>query len=123
VATRILEAVSPLAVDAAIQAEERLTAADRDVRQALTHELAEARFDASLAARRYEAVEPGKRLVARELEARWNAALSSPPWTETTTVDGTVHSYAKQNQAKHGPAETGLLRNSEGSGVSGGKSA
>lgn len=74
-AARILEAVSPLAVEAAIQAEERLTAADRDVRQALTRELEEARYDASLAARRYEAVDPAKRLVARELEARWNAAL------------------------------------------------
>jgi len=75
VAARILDAVSPLAVEAAIQTEQRLTAADRDVRQALTRELEEARYDASLAARRYEAVDPAKRLVARELEARWNAAL------------------------------------------------
>jgi DNA invertase Pin-like site-specific DNA recombinase len=75
IAARILEAVSPLAIDAAIQAAERVAEADRDVRQALTHELDEARYEASLAARRYEAVDPAKRLVARELEARWNAAL------------------------------------------------
>jgi DNA invertase Pin-like site-specific DNA recombinase len=75
VAARILEAVSSIAVEAAIQAEQRLTATDRDVRQALTRELEEARYDASLAARRYEAVDPAKRLVARELEARWNVAL------------------------------------------------
>lgn len=49
--------------------------ADDEVRQALERELEEARYDASLAARRYEAVDPAKRLVARELEARWNAAL------------------------------------------------
>jgi hypothetical protein len=42
---------------------------------ALGHEAEEARYEASLAARRYEAVDPAKRLVARELEARWNAAL------------------------------------------------
>jgi len=38
-------------------------------------ELEEARYEASLAARRYEAVDPIKRLVARELESRWNTAL------------------------------------------------
>jgi len=75
VAAQILEAVSPLATEAALQAAERFAAADQDVRQALTHELEEARYDASLAARRYEAVDPAKRLVARELEARWNTAL------------------------------------------------
>jgi DNA invertase Pin-like site-specific DNA recombinase len=75
VATRMLEAVSPLGVEAAIQAAERFTQADQDVRQALTRELEEARYDASLAARRYEVVDPTKRLVARELEARWNVAL------------------------------------------------
>jgi hypothetical protein len=37
--------------------------------------LEEARYDASLAARRYEVVDPTKRLVARELETRWNTAL------------------------------------------------
>ena len=45
------------------------------MRQAISHELEEARYEASLASRRYEAVDPTKRLVARELEARWNAAL------------------------------------------------
>ena len=33
------------------------------------------RYDASLASRRYELVDPAKRHVARELEARWNEAL------------------------------------------------
>ena len=42
---------------------------------ALAKELEAARYEASLAARRYELVDPAKRLVARELEARWNSAL------------------------------------------------
>jgi hypothetical protein len=37
--------------------------------------LEHARYEASLASRRYEAVGPAKRLVARELESRWNIAL------------------------------------------------
>jgi hypothetical protein len=40
-------------------------------------ELEQARYEARLTARRYEAVDPDNRLVAGELEARWNAALST----------------------------------------------
>src|SRR6266699_519040 len=75
VAAQIVEAVSGHAVEAAIKATEQAAKADDDVRQALNHELEEARYEASLAARRYEAVDPTKRLVARELETRWNVAL------------------------------------------------
>jgi hypothetical protein len=75
IAAQIMEAISPLAVEAAIHAAQQATRADADVRQAVQHELEEARYEASLAARRYEAVDPTKRLVARELESRWNAAL------------------------------------------------
>ncbi len=75
VAAQILEVVSEHAVEAAIQAADQAARADDDVRQALCRELEEVRYGASLAARRYEVVDPTKRLVARELEARWNAAL------------------------------------------------
>lgn len=75
VADLLLQAVSECAVDAAIEASERAGRADADVQQALARELEAARYDAALAARRYEAVDPAKRLVARELESRWNAAL------------------------------------------------
>jgi hypothetical protein len=49
--------------------------ADDDVRQATKRDLEHARYEASLASRRYEAIDPAKRLVARELESRWNIAL------------------------------------------------
>lgn len=75
VAAAIVEVVSEHAVEAAIRAAQQTSRADDDVRRALACELEEARYDASLAARRYEVVDPMKRLVARELEARWNAAL------------------------------------------------
>jgi hypothetical protein len=35
----------------------------------------QARYEALLASRRYESIDPHNRLVARELEARWNLAL------------------------------------------------
>jgi DNA invertase Pin-like site-specific DNA recombinase len=75
VAGLIVEAVSEHAIEAAIQAADQSEKADAEIRQALCRELEEARYEASLAARRYEAVDPTKRLVARELETRWNTAL------------------------------------------------
>jgi len=75
VATQLLEAVSEHAVQAAFRAYEQSMQGDKDVRLAVGRELEEARYEASLAARRYESVDPAKRLVARELESRWNVAL------------------------------------------------
>jgi DNA invertase Pin-like site-specific DNA recombinase len=75
VAAAIVEAVSEHAVEAALQAAERMAQTDADLQNAASRELEEARYEASLAARRYECVDPAKRLVARELEARWNTCL------------------------------------------------
>ncbi len=75
VASQILEAVSDRAVEAAIFASEQVGRTNRDVIAALERDLEAARYDSSVAARRYELVDPAKRHVARELEARWNAAL------------------------------------------------
>src|SRR5206468_7332939 len=75
VAVQILEAVSGRAVEAAILAADRVAQTARDVSQAVARELEEARYEAGLAARRYDLVDPAKRHVARELEARWNTAL------------------------------------------------
>jgi hypothetical protein len=75
VAAKILEAVSDRAVEAAILAADRVVQTARDVSQAVARELEAARYEAGLAARRYDLVDPAKRHVARELEARWNAAL------------------------------------------------
>ena len=72
---RILEAVAEPAVDAALLAADQTVKAADDVRRAVGRELEEARYEASLAERRYDHVDPAKRHVARELEARWNAAL------------------------------------------------
>ena len=75
VAVEILNAVSDRAVEAAILAADQVAQATDDIRQAVSHELEEARYGVSLAARRYDLVDPAQRHVARELEARWNAAL------------------------------------------------
>ena len=75
VTTLMLEAVSGHAVEAALLAAEKASATDDALATALERDLEAARYEASLAARRYELVDPAKRHVARELEARWNTAL------------------------------------------------
>ena len=77
VAAQLLEAVAPHAIDAAIEAAARAVRGDDDVRNALRRQLEEATYEVSLAARRHEAVDPDKRLVARELEARWEETLAT----------------------------------------------
>jgi DNA invertase Pin-like site-specific DNA recombinase len=75
VAQEILRAIEGSAVQAAIEAAERVSQQDTEWQQALKLELEQARYEAQLAERRYEAVDPAQRLVASELEARWNRAL------------------------------------------------
>jgi hypothetical protein len=50
----------------------------------------QAEYEVKLAARRYEAVDPDNRLVAAELEARWNAALSRLHDCEARLTDTTA---------------------------------
>jgi hypothetical protein len=71
----MLEAVSGHAVEAALLAAKKASATDDTLAKALERDLEAARYEASLAARRYELVDPAKRHVVRELEARWNTAL------------------------------------------------
>jgi DNA invertase Pin-like site-specific DNA recombinase len=87
VAAQILDAVSDHAVDAAILAGDQVATAAADVRKAVEGELEEARYEASLASRRYDLVDPAKRHVARTLEARWNAALERVAKLEQRIAD------------------------------------
>ena len=75
VAAEILRAVEGRAVEAALEAAERSTQEQQEQSRALMLELEQARYDAHLAERRYQAVDPAMRLVAAELETRWNASL------------------------------------------------
>src|SRR4051794_290288 len=95
ISAQILEAVSDHAIEAAIQAAERFKAVEDDVRLALKRELEAARYEADLAARRYELVDPAKRLVARELEGRWNSALELVNELERRITDLASHALGR----------------------------
>lgn len=75
VAGEVLRAVSPLAVEAALEAERRLMEERNESRRLMELELEQARYEASLAERRYAACDPDNRLIAARLENTWEAAL------------------------------------------------
>ena len=83
VSNEVLQAVSGNTLQAALEASEQMQQKRQDLRQAIELELEQARYEARLAARRYESVDPEQRLVAAELEARWNAALQKTKGLES----------------------------------------
>jgi DNA invertase Pin-like site-specific DNA recombinase len=76
VETTVLDAIQPAGVTAAVEALERLHAEHDLTRQALTLAVEKARYEAQRAQRQYDRVDPDNRLVAGELERRWNETLA-----------------------------------------------
>src|SRR5262249_50135737 len=76
VADQVLQAVGPAGVQAALAAAEQLEQTQQEQQQTLALALERARYEAERARRQYDAVEPENRLVAGELERRWNTALA-----------------------------------------------
>jgi hypothetical protein len=75
VSEETLRVVEPGAINAALLAADEVSSSHDDLITMLEIELKEARYVADRACKRYEAVDPLNRLVADELESRWNAAL------------------------------------------------
>lgn len=75
VAAEVLRAVEPAALQAALAAWEQLQGQPAARRTGLELSVQQARYEAERAQRQFDRVEPENRLVAAELERRWNAAL------------------------------------------------
>jgi excisionase family DNA binding protein len=75
VAQEILDRVQPLGVEAAIAAMNDHEQERVEKRRQLENALEQARFEAARAHRQYDEVDPSNRLVAAELERRWNERL------------------------------------------------
>jgi DNA invertase Pin-like site-specific DNA recombinase len=75
VAAAFLEAVEPVSLETTLAALDTLERERRAVDRHWQLRLERARYEVALAQRQYDAIDPDNRLVARELERRWNTAL------------------------------------------------
>jgi DNA invertase Pin-like site-specific DNA recombinase len=85
----VLQAISPLAIEASLQAIDRLTNDEDDRRHVLQRRLEQLQYDARRAFEQYNEVDPRNRLVADELERRWNKKLEEIEQirTDLTSLD------------------------------------
>jgi len=86
VSEQLLQALTPFGIEAAIEAIESLQGASDEWIQQKVLALEHARYEATRARRQYDAVDPANRLVAAELERRWNQALTAGAQLETELV-------------------------------------
>lgn len=75
VTQQVFEAIEPAGIEAAIAGVERLSQTQTEKRRSLELALEKAQYQARRAERQYDTTDPDNRLVAGELEARWNHAL------------------------------------------------
>jgi DNA invertase Pin-like site-specific DNA recombinase len=75
IAKEVLQVMQPAELELALAALEELEARDHTIGHQWQMRLERAEYEAELAERRYQEVDPSQRLVAATLERRWNAAL------------------------------------------------
>ena len=83
VGAEIVRMLQPLGVDAAVRAITDCEHQAGEKQRQLELALEQARYETARARRQYDAVDPDNRLVAGELERRWNAALAAVDVLET----------------------------------------
>jgi len=86
----LLTVISPLGVEASLKALEELSAGDAAQRGALSNKLEQLEYEAKKAFEQYNAVDARNRLVAGELERRWNEKLEEVETTKQrlSSLDG-----------------------------------
>jgi hypothetical protein len=77
VSAEVLRILKPLGMEAAARAVDAQTSRASAEQRQLELSLQQARYEAEHARRQYDAVDPANRLVAAELERRWNDALQT----------------------------------------------
>ncbi len=87
------EALAPAQINIALQAVKQLEQERQALQQQWQQQLEQARYDVQLAQRQYDAVDPAYRLVAAELERRWNAKLEALQKLE--------HAYTEAQRQAH----------------------
>jgi hypothetical protein len=106
IAHEILRVVQPAAIEAAVMASEDEALKRDEVVAALERDLEAARYSARRAQKQFDATDPENRLVADELERRWNRALE-----QVRTLELKIEEHA------HRQAEAGTPTREEFEGL------
>jgi DNA invertase Pin-like site-specific DNA recombinase len=98
----VLRVISPLGVNASIRALEELSAGDAAQRIALASKLDQLEYEARKAFEQYDAVDARNRLVAGELERRWNEKLGEIETTKQrlASLNGKRYSLSAEEEAR-----------------------
>src|SRR5258708_37119965 len=94
IAKEVVRVVQPAAVEAAVLAGQEEARKQDDVLDAWRRDLEAARYAAQRAQKQYDAADPQNRLVADELERRWNQALQRVQEIELC-IEQHVHGQGK----------------------------
>jgi excisionase family DNA binding protein len=102
VVAAVLDALTPIRVDAMMDAAAQLDQRHAAKRQQIEFDVARARYEADLCQRQYQAVDPANRLVAKTLEDRWNQALAQVDQLlkELTATETTQQPLSADDRAK-----------------------
>ena len=100
----IVRVLSPLGMQASLRALEEMGVQTDARRQALARQLEQLDYEAVRAAEQYHAVDPRNRLVAAELERRWNSKLE-----ETARVRTSLAELDERRQPPSAEERTTLL--------------
>jgi DNA invertase Pin-like site-specific DNA recombinase len=110
VVEQVLAALQPAALELHLAAAEDLERQRQLLHHNWQQQLERARYEAGRAARQYGAVEPENRLVARELERRWEEALH-----EQTRLEREYEQFCAERPAKLSAAQREQVRQLAGS--------
>lgn len=105
VVTQVLAALEPAALELSLAAADDLQQERARLHQVRRQELERAAYEAEQVQRQYDAVEPENRLVARELERRWEAALQ-----EQRRLEEEYARFCRQQPAGLSAAERAQIR-------------
>jgi DNA invertase Pin-like site-specific DNA recombinase len=75
ISEQVLEMISPLTIEASLQAAQSYEVAQRQSTQALRLQIEQVEYEVARAFEQYDQADPKHRLVTSQLESRWNAKL------------------------------------------------
>jgi len=105
ISNEVLRVLKPLGIEAALKAIETQSSTTTAAERQLELSLQQARYEAAHARRQYDAVDPANRLVAGELERRWNEALQA-----VAKVEGEIAALiARRSPPLGGPERQQLM--------------